>query len=109
MNSLPATAATPVLLPEGAATRDATAPTEGGGRFKPSRRGPDISFCRARLSGLGDHVDCLAAYPGRCPHSLYFGTCCFCLHPQRKEIAALTEDAGHEGSAAGHFSLASLT
>ena len=78
--------------------RDARGPYEGGGRPAPgpALREPDISLCHARRSGLGDHVDCLVDYPGRCPHSLYFGSCCFCMHPRRKEIAARTEALGHD-------------
>jgi len=82
MKSLPPQVVTPVLLPDCSVSRQA-------------RREPDITFCRARHSDLADHVECLADYPGRCPHSLCFGSCCFCLHPQRNEIAAQTEAVGH--------------
>ena len=82
--------ATPVLLAGCPVSEDAR-----GSACRPARREPDISFCRARHSDLADHVDCLADEPDRCAHSLCFGSCGFCLHPRRNEIAARTEAARH--------------
>jgi len=102
MNSLRANLTTPVLALGYSSMRDAREPFQGAGRpaSRPVLKEPDISQCRARRSGLGDHVDCLVDYPGRCPHSLYFGSCCFCMHPRRKAIAANTEAAPHDGGLA---------
>jgi len=96
VKTLPVNLVTPVLLPNDSASR-------------PARREPDISFCRARHSDLADHVDCLADHPGRCPHSLCFGSCSFCLHPRRNEIAAHTEAARYDWSADDDRGLATVS
>ena len=92
--------ATPVLALGYSSMREAREHDAGGGRpgSRSALREPDISLCRAKRSGLRDHVDCLMEYPGRCPHSLNFGSCCFCVHPRRKEIAANTEVGLNDGS-----------
>jgi hypothetical protein len=48
------------------------------------------SACRARLITELDLVDCMTESLFHCEHRLHFGTCHYCMHPQKLEIVAHT-------------------
>lgn len=48
-------------------------------------------MCRAEVIKGVDAADCLAEPIFYCEHRHYFGRHCFCMHPQKHEIAARTK------------------
>src|SRR6266536_5458159 len=58
----------------------------------------DTSICRAKRSGFGDYVDCLADARYNCAHGLACHGDYFCRHPEREKIIARTESAKAEVS-----------
>ena len=66
---------------------------ESGGEFHTLRKLPNPAVCRGEIVGAR-LVECLVEGPEDCPHALAYGCGFFCLHPQRKRIAAHTEGKG---------------
>jgi hypothetical protein len=63
---------------------------EAGGpsEAKPAPAAPFSSNCRARRSGLGNLVYCLASNPDDCPFAERHAYDNFCFHPNYEEIIA---------------------
>lgn len=59
---------------------------------------PDPAICRARQIGNTGVYECLVEKPHRCPVVMMFGIDFHCLHVDRKEIAARTQEAEKHGT-----------
>jgi hypothetical protein len=96
---LPSRSELPVNAQSGQSyTSDAQIPNENRrwSGHKPIWTQLDFGFCRCKLSGFGDYVDCLVDDPYPCEHALRFAFGYLCLHPEHKRIIAQTEAGNGE-------------
>jgi len=52
---------------------------------------PYPGICRAKVFIPPDLVQCLADHPNSCPNTISYGGSYFCFHPDKLEIAKITE------------------